>query len=177
MNDPDINNKDADVDKQGALLMIKNQYDDSSKRRVAFLDDLDPLLKDYESEYHYLFKKLADFKKDTITSAQGTIEAVYHYPNVARKVLECFLSFRVPTRGTMYTRMLKMKAFDSSISATDVKEVYNFINSNSHLDTKTGLIQFDPTLGVNGSRYIDKTLELIGKCDKQHYDSMIKLVG
>lgn len=176
MNDPAINNKEKDEDKQGALLMIKTRYNDKAKRRVALIDNLDPLLRDYESEYHYLFKKLADFKKDTVVSAQGTIEAVYHYPNVARKVLECFLSFRVPARGTMYTRMLKMKDFNKDISTTDIKEVYNFINSNSHLDTKTGLIQFDPSLGMNGERYIDKTLELIKKCDQEHYDSMVKLL-
>lgn len=177
MNDPAINNKEKDEQKQGALLMIKTRYDDAAKRRIALLDELDPLLRDYESEYHYLFKKLADFKKDTVVSALGTIEAVYHYPNVARKVLECFLSFRVPARGTMYTRMLKMKDFNKDISTTDIKEVYGFINSNSHLDTKTGLIQFDPSLGVNGERYIDKTLELLKQCDQKHYDSMIKLVG
>lgn len=177
MNDPDINGVEDETLKQGAFLMIKNQYDNTSKRRTAFLDEIDPLLRDYESEYHYLFKRLHRFRADTALSDQGTIEAVYHYPNIARKVLECFLSFRVPTRGTMYTRMLKMRDFNkSNISITDIKEVYDFINSNSHLDTKTGLIQFDPTLGVNGAKYIDKTLELIKKCDEKHYNSMIKLI-
>lgn len=176
MNDPDINNKPKEEENQGAFLMVKTHYDSVSKQRVAYIDEIDPLLKDYESEYHYLFKKLLDFDKDTVET-QGTIEAVYPYPNVARKVMECFLSFRIPTRGNLYTRMLAMQKINKAISATDIKEVYNFINSNSHLDTKTGLIQFDPALGANGKKYVDQALKLIKDCDEQHYKDMTKLVG
>lgn len=176
INDPEINNKDKQEDYQGQYMMIKNSYDKTSHKRIAFIDNLDPLLKDFESEYHYLFKKLLSFNKDIVPSTEGTIEAVYHYPNMARKVLECFLSFKVPSRGNLFTRMQKMKQFNKEITATDVQDVYDFINSNSHLNTKTGLIQFDPSLGANGEKYIKRTLKLIKDCDEKHYDAMVKLV-
>lgn len=163
-------------DYSGEFIMIKNSFDTKRKRRTAYLGRLDPLLKDYDSEYHYLFKKLLTYKDDVVETERNTIEAIYPYPNFARKVMECFLAFRVPKRGSMQTLLREMKSLNKDISGAELVDVYSFINSQSHLDSRTGLIQFDPTLTKNGEQYITKTLELIRKCDEKHYAAMTKLV-
>ena len=63
------------------------------------------MLRDHESEYHYLFKKLVEFDKDNPETDGTMLRAIYDYPNIARKLLECFLSFRVPTNATFYVRL------------------------------------------------------------------------
>jgi len=177
--DPDIDFKNRFGNGiQGAMLMIKNPFNKTKTTRIAEIKELDPLLRDYESEYHYLFDKLLSFEEDLTEKDDGTIEAVYHYPNIGRKTLECFLSFRVPETGSFYTKLKKLRRFNKEkISEDELEDIYSFVNSNSHLDTKTGLIQFDPILGKNGKKYIQMVLDLIKKSDEDHYKSMSNLVG
>lgn len=42
--------------------MLKNLF--AGNNRIAALDNLDDLLRRYESEYQYLFKMLHEFKSD-----------------------------------------------------------------------------------------------------------------
>lgn len=176
VNDPQICGQGADSPSNYRLLMIQNKLDVGSSKRVAIITDLDPMLRDYESEYHYLFKKLHDFETDNPEADGGTLKAIYDYPTVARKLLECFLSFRVPIRGSFYTRVLQLRKINKDIYGEDVEFVYNFVNSHSHLDTKNGLVQFDPTLPISGPEAIKLTLKLIEQSDKGHFDLMTKAI-
>jgi wobble nucleotide-excising tRNase len=63
-------------------------------QREAALGPLDPLLERYESEYHYLFKCLHEASQGD--DLEGALEARYGMPNLARRVMEAFLSFRYP---------------------------------------------------------------------------------
>lgn len=167
--------KVSGVNEQQTMLMIKNPIIDT--KRSAVITDIDPLISRYESEYHYLFARLLNFDRETKPDAKGTIECVYHYPNIARKVLECYLSFRTPG-SDLYAGLSKLKKFGTkTITSSDVDDVHSFVNSHSHLDSKTGLIQFDLKLAKNAEEYIKKTLDIIEKSDEQHYTFMVKEVG
>ena len=156
------------------MLMVKNPI--VSKKRTAVIAGIDPLLSKYESEYHYLFARLLNFDEETKPDDKGTIAGVYHYPNIARKVLECYLSFRTPGKD-VYSGLMDLKKMGSKkITSTDIDDVHSFVNSHSHLDTKTGLLQFDLKLAKNGEDYIKKTLEIIENSDEMHYKSMVKAV-
>lgn len=162
----------GDIKDKSTILMIKNPIID--KKRTAVVAAIDPLLSKYESEYHYLFARLLNFKDETSPDAMGTIEGVYHYPNIARKVLECYLSFRTPGKD-VYSGLMNLKNMGSKkVTSTDVDDVHSFVNSHSHLDTKTGLLQFDLKLAKNGEEYIKKILEIIENSDSDHYKSMVK---
>lgn len=159
------------------FLMINNYFDKNSLLRVAEISELDSLLFNYESEYHFLFSKLYHFKEECVSDTQGRIAAVYHYPNMSRKLLECFLSFRVPTSSTVYVKLMSLTEFNKEIKPTDLSEIYGFVNSNSHLDTKTGLIQFDPTLTTCGDKCIELILKIIKQADEKHYKYMEKAIN
>jgi len=165
-------NSDEDEEKHlGEFYMIANKYNETQKCRIANLSKLDDLLKNYESEYHYLFKKLVDFCEDNM-GEQPTIKMVYDYPNLARKLLECFLSFRVPKKGSFFSRLMGLKKINKNISSEELGYVYSFVNSHSHLDTKNGLIQFDPTLTLNGTESTKLVLKIIEQADKWHFKDM-----
>jgi len=159
------------------LFMLTNKYDDKQKCRVAILSQLDDLLRDYESEYHYLFKKLLSFEEDNPAGSPATLKTVYDYPNLARKMLECFLSFRVPKRRSFYTRLMGLNKINKEISSDDLNYVYSFVNSHSHLDTKNGLIQFDPTLPLTGPDSIKTVLKIIKQADEKHFNQMENAVN
>ncbi len=159
-------------DSSAEFFMLGNHFDADSKTRTARLLPLDPLLRDFESEYHYLFKKLCDFDQDNSSEGGTTISVVYNYPNLARKLLECFLAFRVPTRGSFYAKMLKLQKVNKAIPSQDIGVAYQFVNSHSHLDTKSGLSQFDPTLPLNCKENIRLVLRLIELADSKHYRMM-----
>jgi wobble nucleotide-excising tRNase len=157
------------------LLMLQSRFDKQAGKRVSIIADLDPMLRDYESEYHYLFKALLSFDQENAGGV--SLAAIYDYPNLARKLLECYLSFRIPTGKTLYTQLHELKNLSKDIETEKVKYVYEFINSHSHLNTKDGLLQFDPTLAITGPDAIKATLSLIELSDEKHYKAMVKAVG
>jgi wobble nucleotide-excising tRNase len=133
--------------------MIKNQYS-TTNGRTALISKLDKELKDHESEYHYLFKVLYTFETD------GSIASVYHIPNIARKVLDTFLMFRVPSSENSYKKMEKL-SFDENKKAA----IYKFTNDQSHI-TGDG---FDPSLVPEAQKNVQYLLEMIKEVFPEHY--------
>ena len=62
--------------------------------RNADLSLIDPLLEKFDSEYHFLFKQVHDVANKTALA--GGLEQFYGMPNIARRLLETFLSYRFP---------------------------------------------------------------------------------
>ena len=170
----DLNRDQDEAKHEGQFFMLTNTYDEARPGRAAVLSELDDLLRIHESEYHYLFKKLQSFDEDNPGAPGQPLEAIYDYPNLARKFLECFLSFRVPRRGSFYTRMMGLRSLNKSISTDDLNYVYSFVNSHSHLDTKSGLVQFDPTLPLTASDSIRTLLKVVEQADEKHVKAMRK---
>jgi len=132
--------------------MIKNQICDG--KRIAKLDVLDKLLKSYSSEYQYLFKQLYNFRPD------GTIDSVYHLPNVARKVLDNFLMIMIPDNRSAYTKLEQIN-FDKNKKTA----IYKFTNDQSHI-TGRG---FDPSLVIEAQNVITYLLEMMKAVFPDHY--------
>jgi wobble nucleotide-excising tRNase len=133
--------------------MIKNQYS-AMNGRTALISELDKELREHESEYHYLFKVLYTFETD------GSIASVYHIPNVARKVLDTFLMFRVPNGENSYKKMEKL-VFDENKKTA----IYKFTNDQSHI-TGDG---FDPSLVPEAQKNIQYLLEMMKAVFPEHY--------
>lgn len=130
--------------------------------RSASIIPLDKLLLDHTTEYHYLFKLLYGFKSD------GTILAAYHIPNVARKVLETFLEFNVPSEGSLYQRI---EAID--FDAQKKTAIYKFANDLSHATGKG----FDPALVSEAQKNVTALLEMIKAVAPAHYAGLEILCG
>lgn len=142
--------------KNASYYMIKNCYIDGG--RCAFLDKMDKELCEYESEYHYLFKILKEFESD------GTIGQAYPIPNIARKVLETFLMFRVPMGGSPYMKMEKIRE-TTKFDPIKLTAIYKFTNDQSHV-TGSG---FDPALVQETQKNVKYLLEMISSVFPEHY--------
>lgn len=141
--------------RQGAksYYMIKNKR--SNGKRVAQLDGLDKLLINYNSEYQYLFKTLLDFSPD------GTIDSVYHIPNIARKVLDSFLMVMIPDNSNPYQKLDQID-FDKNKKTA----IYKFTNDQSHITGKG----FDPSLVSESQNVIAYLLEMMKFAFPKHYE-------
>jgi wobble nucleotide-excising tRNase len=132
-------------------LMICNKFENE---RVAYIGKLDPLLEKYESEYHYLCKILLTLECD------GTIASVYNIPNIARKVLDSFLMFRVPSGDNAFEK-LKALTFDEDKKTA----IYKFVNDQSHITGKG----FDPCLIPETQKNVQYLLEMMDSTFPEHF--------
>lgn len=140
-------------------------------KRRSDLTPIDPLLIDYESEYHYLFHLVHAASLDT----GGDLGAFYSIPNVARRVLESFLAFRNPSvkggKDRLFT-MLELTDYDQALKT----KILRFVHSHSHED-HIGAPQHDPTLLAETPQIMKSLLNLIKTVDRGHYDGMMKVIA
>jgi wobble nucleotide-excising tRNase len=128
--------------------------------RSARLTSLDKLLIDHATEYHYLFKVLYTFESD------GTILSCYHIPNIARKVLETFLDFHVPSNKNLFMKLDQVDFDDLKKTA-----IYKFANDLSHHTGKG----FDPALVTEAQKNVKYLLEMIKEVAPVHYSGLESL--
>jgi len=98
-----------------------------SGQRKSKIKPMDKLLIDYQSEYHYLLKLLIDLSKDS----EHDLEKVYNYPNITRKFLEVFLSFKYPHKHKLYNKMKELVSKNIIDEHTQIG-ISRFINELSH---------------------------------------------
>lgn len=137
-----------------SLFMIKNTFSEDDGSRTASLAKLDKALEDFESEYHYLFNIAYKYKDD------GTIENAYKMPNIARKLLDNFLMFRVPRNESTYKRLQELRYDGEKKTA-----IYKFTNDQSHI-TGSG---FDPSLVPETKKCVADLLDMIKSVDPDHF--------
>lgn len=149
--------KNVDHGTKSAYFMIKNDCSIKGCRK-AIIDEMDKELWKYESEYHYLFKQLKEFKSDQ------TIIQSYPIPNIARKVLETFLMFRVPNGDTPYAKLVFLQN-STVFDKRKYTSIYKFLNDQSHI-TGSG---FDPALVPETQKNVKYLLEMIENVFPEHY--------
>jgi wobble nucleotide-excising tRNase len=139
------------------IYMITNSISGIDHKRDAALARIDPLLENFETEYQYLFKLVCRYQSN------GTVENAYTMPNICRKLLDTYLLYRVPIKGTTYDRLNELNYAEEKKS-----EIYKFVNDSSHI-TGDG---FDPSLVSETKRCVELLLDLIKETDPEHYRYM-----
>lgn len=140
-----------------SYYMIKNCY--SNDERAGLIAKLDKELEKFESEYHYLFKLLKDFKN----SQDDSIARAYPIPNIARKVWETFLMFSVPNSDSPFKKMETLKK--CGYDAQKLDAIYKFTNDQSHI-TGAG---FDPSLVPEAKKVTKELFDIMDAVFHQHF--------
>lgn len=138
--------------------------------RTATLSPIDPLLEQFESEYHFLFRQIYDLANGDTASTQ--LADLYGVPNMARRLLETFMSYRFPdAAGDLFKRFERCD-FDTEKKTT----ILRLLNTYSH----SGGIsepEHDPSVLGETQAVLLTILELIEFVDNDHYQGMIKLLN
>ena len=158
----------ADISQRPArFYMLDAGYDGSVRSSV--LKALDPLLHEYESEYHYLFKKVYETAHG---AAAGTsLAAYYGLPNMARRLLESFLAFRYPSlSGQLLKQVDQVKCIDPAQKARLVR----FTHTHSH-DEQVPEPEHDLSILSETPQILRDLLDLMAGEDKGHFEEMLKV--
>lgn len=150
------------------FYMIETSY--LGTNRTANILPLDKLLHQYDSEYHYLFKLV--YTCANASSEGRSLEAYYHLPNVARRLLESFISFKHPKipGGELYNQ-IKEIPFDE----TKKSRILRFLHTHSHhghIDDP----EHDMSILSETPQILMDVLKLIEENDKHHHDELVELV-
>ena len=140
-----------------------------SNGRSSVIRWLDPLLENYESEYQYLFARI--HRASTVSRSQD-LEQNYVLPNIARRMLEAFLAFRLPRISGSLWHKLKEVPFDESKKL----RILRFLNTHSH-SIAVGEPEHDLTALAEGSSVLKNLLEMIKSLDNKHYSDMVRLAA
>lgn len=137
--------------------------------RAASIEAMDPLLLQYESEYHFLFKVLHDVAN---SQEEGTLSKYYNVPNMARRVLESFFAHYVPDKqGELFQKMDGIQ-YDGSVKT----RILRLLNTYSH-SSVVAEPGHDPTVLSETREVIKELLEMIKTLDENHYNGMISLMS
>lgn len=165
--------------------LVKNWFDKGLKKNVGFymltattladhrnsaIGRLDPLLRQYESEYHYLFKRV--YEEANRPSGFVELSANYGMPNMARRVLEAFLAFRVPGVANNLHKQLEQVPFDLAKKA----RILRFLDTHSHLQQITEP-EHDLSILAETQAVLRDVLKLIDETDGGHFRQMLALVS
>ncbi len=135
-------------------------------KRELLIEDLPKLLKEYKSEYQYLFGQLYLY-----ANGKGTLDAPL-VPNVARKLLEYFAAFKWACRTSEQFSSIVLNRFvknQEHLRKGVGDFILKFVNENSHGQDFSRPI----TATMFEAKDIAKgTLEFIRFADKEHYNDL-----
>jgi wobble nucleotide-excising tRNase len=154
--------------KQPNYALYKIEVDILDGKRNGFIRSAGTGLTQ-SSEYDYVFYNVYKFKDKVLNK-----EELIYAGNLARKLVESFLSFKFPAqRGDL--KALLDKAFPGKEDEIDREEIYRFINVYSHHKFIDVTEQLDmDILDACLENVIEKVLDMIKRLDEEHYIAMIK---
>jgi wobble nucleotide-excising tRNase len=152
--------------KQARFYMLDCASD--GNQRSSTIRPLDPLLEQYESEYHYLFARIY---RAAAAPTPPMLEDNYILPNMARRLLEAFLAFRQPRASGELWQKLQDAKFEEAKKV----RILRFLNTHSHADA-IGEPEHDPSLLGEAGSVLRDLLEFIKAQDSAHFAAMVELV-
>lgn len=158
--------KRADVTKRPARFYMV-QCNSTNGLRSASLTWIDRLLEEYESEYHYLF---ACVYRVWAAPPAANLEDYYHVPNIARRLLEGFLAFKVPQASGDLRQALQHLTFDDGKKT----RILRFLHTHSH--GRDVASSHDPSVLGECKAVLQDMLALMQSTDEAHYSAMVQLV-
>lgn len=154
--------------KPAGFYMISSEFSNGSRRSA--IQPLDKLLHEYDSEYHYLFKIVHGCAGST--TPEANLEAYYHLPNIARRLLETFISFKHPKKASGgFHGMFQGITFDEAKKS----RIIRFLHTHSH-DGQIDGLEHDNSILSETPQVLADALAMIETIDKQHYDELVSLL-
>lgn len=142
---------------------------EANGKRTSSIAILDPLLNEFDSEYHYLFKCL--YECANASTQQSSLSSLYEIPNIARRVLEVFLAYQWPTKQTMLSGQLSDVPYDPAKKT----RIGRLLNACSHGGGIQGP-EHDLSALNEAKTAIRDVLDLIKHFNPSHFEGMEKMI-
>ncbi|MCX5886277.1 MAG: AAA family ATPase [Proteobacteria bacterium] len=144
------------------FFMIENII--LNDKRCALIKPLEETLRKFRSEYHFLFARLNQF----INDASPKYADFYIIGNIARRFLEIYANFKIPTTGDLASKVAQLDT--PSISDIEKDKVYRLIQEFSHsLDPVSTIEHKDRSESQEAIKVLMKIVE---ESDPKHFESL-----
>ena len=129
------------------------------------------LIRDYESEYHYLFHLALKFAQ----SPDGHTDYFYLMPNALRKVLEIFLAFKLPGPDGLRSKVDNIASSNHGLDPARIRALDRLVQLESHADNLDDLVTFSSMTMEETKDAADTLMILMETLDKGHYDRLCRI--
>jgi len=152
----------------GSMMFLDVRMPTGGVTRASHLIELPPLLREYDSEYHFLCSRVFGLEK----VGEAHSEYDFMMPNIIRRVLEVFLAFRVPGTAAIEDKLGKLTEQFPGLEQTRVKALVRLAQVESHSDSLDDLVGYS-RMTVEEIREANAALiHLMGKTDEKHASAM-----
>jgi len=148
------------------FYMIEN-YIEGGKRK-ARLKELEKTLLKYPSEYHFLFDELYTFAQNDSPEYKD----LYTIGNIARRFLEIFTNFKIPTTGDLASKIDELRIDANKISKIEQGKVYRLIQEFSHGSDPTSAIEHKDK--IESQEAVKVLLDMVKESDPTHFSLLEK---
>lgn len=157
---------------RGMYRVIRTFHETTGEAISNIHNELE-FIEKYNSEYHYLFFTLNEFRNE-IETREVSLEEAQPYFNIARKLLETFLKFKYPDNHNISACFGEMeKEFIGEPNKIALcRDVRAVIMDASHADIES-ITQLAKSLTPENVNVIISVFELVSLLDKEHYDRLI----
>jgi wobble nucleotide-excising tRNase len=121
-----------------SLLFLDVKIPKGLDGRSTAIVEISKLLREYDSEYHYLVDHVLKFN----ASADPDYEYAYMMPNVLRRVLDVFLAFRCPGSAGFASKRGQLRKDHATLDGERVAALERLVQLESHSDNIDDLIGF-----------------------------------
>lgn len=156
---------------KAALLFLDVVQKAGAKTRASSIRKMPKLIRDYDSEYQYLFHLALQFAQ----SPDGYTDYSYLMPNVLRKVLEIFLAFRLPGSEGLSNKVDNIASGEYGLDSARIRALDRLVQLESHADNLDDLVTFSSMTIEETKDAAGALMTLMATLDKGHYERLCRI--
>ncbi|MFO7483955.1 AAA family ATPase [Oceanibaculum nanhaiense] len=153
------------------FLFIDVAIPDGQTRRSSTILEMSKLLREYDSEYHFLFSHVLRF----VENADAYDDHGYMIPNVMRRVLDVFLAFKCPGSSGLTGQMAKLYTDYPDLNQDKLTALERLSQVESHSDNLDDLLSFSSMTLEETRAAASALIEMMGHVDAKHLEGLKRL--
>lgn len=155
-------------DPSAALLFIDVAIPVGEARRSSRIVEMPRLLREYDSEYHFLFSHVLKFVDEPDTHYGHA----YMMPNVLRRVLDVFLAFKCPGSSGITGQIAQLCADHPHLDRDRLTALERLAQVESHSDNLDDLLSFSSMTLEEARAAAGTLLDVMHQVDAKHLASL-----
>jgi len=153
------------------FLFIDAAIPEGQIRRLSTIVEMPKLLREYDSEYHFLFSHVLRF----VDSPNAYDDHGYMLPNVMRRVLDVFLAFKCPGSSGLAGQLAKLYADYPDLDRDKLSALERLTQVESHSDNLDDLLSFSSMTIEETQAAANALLEMMQDVDAKHLTGLRRL--
>lgn len=158
-------------DPTATFLFIDVAILEGQTKRSSTIIEMSKLLREYDSEYHFLFSHVLRF----IDKENGYDNDGYMIPNVMRRVLDVFLAFKCPGSDGLASQLVKLYTDYPELDRDKLTALERLAQVETHSDNLDDLLSFSSMTLEETRAAAAALIEMMGHVDTRHLASLKQL--